>query len=205
MPDLDIGRLTFLAVMSLFNKMLETDSGGAHELFIAACVLHGKVKQARIPRRQHIETRSLTGFHLNRGLATDIQVKLGNRVLEVFQVTGKSGVEDVQGAILNLRAHDVSRVHVLVQTDNRKESWLALLGRTEDISVLDLRQFVAVQVAELTRAFRAAALRRLYEFLDRYQPDTGRVNAYVELLEKHGLVVGEKAAGKGIAPGTDPG
>lgn len=42
--------------------------------------------------------------------------------------------------------------------------------------------------AVLTRPQRAEALVRLYEYLDRYQPDTERVNELVRRLEAAALV-----------------
>ncbi len=63
-----------------------------------------------------------------------------------------------------------------------------LLGLADDVSVIDLHGFIGTVLSALTRSFRETALRRLYEFLDRYQEDIDRVNAYVELLNRRGLV-----------------
>ena len=64
----------------------------------------------------------------------------------------------------------------------------ALQELAEDVSVLDARQVVEVLAAVLTRPQRADALARLYEYLDRYQPDTDRVNLLVERLGAADLV-----------------
>jgi hypothetical protein len=57
----------------------------------------------------------------------------------------------------------------------------------EDVSVLEIRPFVAALTAELTKASRLSALNRLYELLDRLQNEVALVNAYVEGLGRHGL------------------
>ena len=54
--------------------------------------------------------------------------------------------------------------------------------------MLDALQVVEVLAAVLTRPQRAEALVRLYEYLDRYQPDTKLVNQLVELLGTANLV-----------------
>jgi hypothetical protein len=63
----------------------------------------------------------------------------------------------------------------------------ALRALREDISVLGLESFVAVLTSVLTKQYRAAALIRLYELLDRLQPDVERTNRFVQLLDAHGL------------------
>ena len=62
-----------------------------------------------------------------------------------------------------------------------------LEGQAVDVSVLNLREFALSLTSALTRAFRAGALERFYEYLDRYQPDVERVNRYVLMIESHGL------------------
>jgi hypothetical protein len=62
------------------------------------------------------------------------------------------------------------------------------LGEGEDVSVLELHSFVAVLVSVLLRQNRAIALKRLYEYLDRYLGNTGVVNAYVDSLSHARLV-----------------
>lgn len=57
----------------------------------------------------------------------------------------------------------------------------------EDVSVIDIRQFLRLLVAVMRKPARAAALRRLYQLLDRNQPNIALVNAYVKLIKQHGL------------------
>jgi hypothetical protein len=69
--------------------------------------------------------------------------------------------------------------------------WRAMLEQLargdDDISVLEIRAFVAALTAELTKASRVAALKRLYELLDRCQNEIALVNSYVERLRSHGI------------------
>ena len=62
MPELIQGALTFARITSLFCKMLDTPSAGAHEQFIIACLLHAKVEQTNVPghRTERVETKNLT-------------------------------------------------------------------------------------------------------------------------------------------------
>jgi hypothetical protein len=63
-----------------------------------------------------------------------------------------------------------------------------LKDRQDDISAIDLRAFMSVLTAELRRQYRASALQRLYELLDRYQPNVDLVNQYVDRLVRYRLV-----------------
>lgn len=62
-----------------------------------------------------------------------------------------------------------------------------LRGTTTDVTVIDVDTLLRTLVAVLKKPGREVALVRLYEHLDRKQPDTARVNAFVELLRRHSL------------------
>ncbi|MBV9124488.1 MAG: hypothetical protein JO112_14110 [Planctomycetes bacterium] len=191
MPDLVQGALSFARVMSLFQEMLDTPSAGAHEQFITACLLHAKVEQTNVPghRTERVETKRLTASDASSRAAADIQIQVGSRVLEAFEVTANPWTDKVAGARDKMRAHDLTRLHIVARVDSVREMLAFLMAQEEDISVLEIRAFVASLTAELTKAGRVSALKRLYELLDRYQTEIALVNAYVGLVRKHGLAV----------------
>jgi hypothetical protein len=126
-------------------------------------------------------------------------------VVEAFEVTANPYTDKLPGAGRTIRAHDLRALHVLAGIDKPFDEVLRdLLGLTDDVSVLELGSFIAVQVAELTKASRAEALRRLHQYLDRYQPVLARVNAYVELLSRHELTVPQAGGATGGAPPAPP-
>jgi hypothetical protein len=185
-PELDVGKLTFAAMMNLFVRMLANPSGGAHEQFIVAAVLEARAEQSE--RNQTVTTKNLTASDRSSGSAADVQIKLGPHVIEGFEVTANSWSEKLGDAAAKIRANDLSRLHIVARVDEALGDVLhVLLSRGEDLSVLELTNFVASVVAETRKVFRASALRRLYELLDRCQPEISRVNDYVELLERHRL------------------
>jgi hypothetical protein len=110
-------------------------------------------------------------------------------VEEAFEVTANQWNEKVDGAAQKMQAFDLPRLHIIAEVGDHAAMLHELAARPEDISVLELRGFFAAVTAELRKAGRAAALQRLYELLDRRQPDKELVNAYVRLLHSHGLTV----------------
>lgn len=91
-----------------------------------------------------------------------------------------------------IRDNDLSRLHIIATRPDGDRAAVSAELRVlaEDVSVLDARQMVEVLAALLTRPQRAEALARLYEYLDRYQPDTELVNLFVRELGEAGLVEG---------------
>jgi len=184
-PEIVQDRLTFAAVTGLFVQMIGTGSRGVHEQFITAALLHARVLQES--GKQTVETKNVNASDESSGTAADVQVKLGTRVIEAYEVTASLWIEKLSGAPATMRAHDLARLHILAKVDDIPRMLTELGKVTEDISAIDLRAFFSVLIAELRKQFRAAALKRLYELLDRFQADNQLVNNYVSLLEGHGL------------------
>lgn len=88
-----------------------------------------------------------------------------------------------------MRAHDLARLHIVASVVNLEEMLTEMIRQDQDISVLEIRALVQVLTAELTKASRLSALKRLYELLDRNQSEIALVNGYVELLCGHGLAL----------------
>jgi len=187
LPEIDLTRLSFAAVSELFSEMLESASSGAHEQLIVAALLHARAEQAGGDQR--VDTKHLNASDQSSGSAADIQIKTGTRVDEAYEVTANDWSEKLTSAAQAIRIHDLSRLHILATVKDLKGMIEILKQRNEDISAIDLHAFISVQVAELRRQFRAMALHRLYDLLDRYQPNVDLVNQYVERLARHHLIV----------------
>ena len=189
MPALNRSALTFAGLAGLLNGLLDTPSGGAFEQFAVAALLHTLVDNHG-EGRARVETKNLNASDRSAFVAGDVQVATGSRVLEAFEVTANDWRTKLAGASKTIRDNDLSRLHIVA---SRPEGDRAAVGEAlqelaEDVSVLDARQVVEVLSAVLTGPQRADALTRLYEYLDRYQPDTGRVNLLVERLREADLV-----------------
>jgi hypothetical protein len=189
MPALNRSALTFSRVVGLLHELLSTPSGGAFEQFSVAALLHTLVANHG-EGRARVDTKNLNASDRSAFVAGDVQLAAGSRLIEAFEVTANDWRTKVESASKTIRDNDLSRLHIIAF---RPEGDRAAVGRAlsdlaEDVSVLDARQVVEVIAAVLTRPQRADALTRLYEYLDRYQPDTGRVNFLVNCLVDAGLI-----------------
>jgi len=187
LPEIDRGKLTFGSVFGLLNHLWSTPSGGAHEQFGIAALLHALMAQnGRAEYR--VETKNLNASDRSSRTAGDVQILHGTRVVEAFEVTANNWDSKLEQARRTLREHDLGRVHivgrVLDWSDVEKQ-----LDRGGDVSALSVQAFGASMIAGLGKQFRAVALQRLYELLDRNQSNPAIVNAYVQLLEDHGLTL----------------
>ena len=189
MPALNRSALTFARCATLIRELLATPSGGAFEQFTFAALLNTLVADTA-GGSYRVETKNLNASDRSSYAAGDVQIATGNRVIEAFEVTANDWRTKLAGATKTIRDNDLSRLHILAARPegDRAEAESALAELTEDVAVLDVRQVSEVLVAILTRPQRSEALTRLYEYLDRYQPDVDRVNLYVDRLTASGLV-----------------
>lgn len=189
MPVLNRSALTFSRVVDLLHGMLDTPSGGAFEQFAVAALLNTLVANHG-EGRARVETKNLNASDRSSSAAGDIQIVTGSRVIEAFEVTANDWRTKIAGAAKVIRDNDLSKLHIVANRidGDRLAVSAALQALNEDVSVLDVRQTVEMLTAVLTRPQRAAAITRLYEYLDRYQPDTDRTNLLVERLVAADLV-----------------
>ncbi|MEM0989911.1 MAG: hypothetical protein AAGK00_13605 [Pseudomonadota bacterium] len=189
MPELNRSALTFSRTTSLLHALLATPSGGAYEQFVFAGLLHTLV-QSHSADQVRVETKSLNASDRSSFAAGDVQIATGARAIEAFEVTANSWRTKMDNASKTVRDNDLSRLHIVANRPEAERGEVAerLAQLTEDVAVLDVRQAVEVLTAVLTRPQRADALTRIYEYLDRYQPDTARVNLLVERLREADLV-----------------
>ena len=189
MPELNRSTLTFSRTTNLLLDLLAVPSGGAYEQFSFAALLHTVVAD-HAADQVRVETKSLNASDRSSFAAGDVQIATGSRVIEAFEVTANNWGTKIDGASKTVRDNDLSRLHIVAnRPEGEREAVRERLNQlAEDVAVLDVRQAVEVLTAVLTRPQRAEALVRLYEYLDRYQPDTERVNELVRRLEAAALV-----------------
>lgn len=189
MPELNRSALTFTRTTGLLLDLLDERSGGAYEQFIFAALLHTLIAN-HATDQVRVETKNLNASDRSSFAAGDVQVATGGRVIEAFEVTANGWRTKIDGASKVIRDNDLSRLQILATRPEDERAAVAerLAQLTEDVAVLDVRQAVEVLTAVLTRPQRADALVRLYEYLDRYQPDTERVNELVHHVQAAVLV-----------------
>jgi len=188
MPVLDRSALTFGLVCKLLSRLYAIPSGGAFEQFSVAALLHALVEQHG-DSKYRVDTKNLNASDRSSRLAGDIQILIGNRVVEALEVTANDWTGKLSGAAKTIKDNDLSRLTILANgvQETGEELFDRLIPLGVDLSVMDLKPFAFSVVSALTRQGRAAALQRLYEFLDRYQPKTEIVNQLIGALEELGL------------------
>lgn len=188
MPALDRAALTFAGVSGLLRALFEAGSQGAYEQFAIAALLSALIEQTG-SGEYRVETKNLNASDKSSRAAGDVQVMTGNRVVEAYEVTANDWEGKLPGAEKTVRDYDLTRIHIVASVEaGAVEGLLAKLAEEPvDVSVLSLWGFATTLTSALTRSFRAEALHRLYEYLDRYQPDIERVNEYVGMIESRGL------------------
>ena len=190
-PTLDKGKLTFANTMLVLDELYKAGSQGAYEQFSIAALLHALVDQAGISGLR-VETKNLNASDKSSSAAGEIQIfSTGAGLVEAYEVTANDWEQKLVGVAQTLKAFDLQRINIIakVGSDEAWRSTLKTLSKLpDDISVLDIRVFASSLVAALRKPGREVALRRFYEYLDRYQPDTDKTNRYVAMLIASGLV-----------------
>jgi len=190
MPSLNRGELTFYKVAKLLDELLNIPSGGAHQQFSVAAFLHALIEEFGMggPGGLRIETKRLNASDASSKTAGDIQILRGNRVEEAFEITGNDWATKIESASRALKDADLQRAHIVAAVGSSFFKEADQLGQVNiDLSVIDIAALLRTLTAVMRKPAREAALTRLHDYLDRYQPDIDRVNAYVDLLRKHGL------------------
>ncbi len=173
MPGLDVSRLTFRRVLGVIDDLLSVPSGGAHEQFVFAALLHTLAEEYGGRR---VETKTLTAADTASGTAADVQVLEGGKVAEAYEVTANSWNSKIGQAVAVLRHYDLARVHIVAPGPAPSAQEIAnailaaplpagLVAPSIDMSVLDVRQECRSLAHRLSRPGRRAALNKLWEHL----------------------------------------
>lgn len=189
MPQLSPVELTFASVSSLLDDLFAIPSGGVHEQFAVAAFLDAVIDQFDLGGvgRLGVKTKNINASDASSGTAADVQIMRGNEIVEAFEVSASHWRDKVGQAVSAARNADLPRAHVLAYSDNLEGLQEMLANTTTDISVMDVRVFVRLLAGLLKKPNRATALVRLYELIERNQPEVDRVNSYVRLLGRHAL------------------
>lgn len=196
MPALDVGRLTFRRMARVADQLLAVPSGGAHEQFLFASLLHALADEYGGRR---VETKALSASDASSGSAADVQVLDGGKVSEAYEVTANTWVSKIGQATGILRQYDLPRVHIVAPgpaptAHEIRDSVAAaplpagLIAGAIDLSVLDIQDECRSLIHRLSRPGRRTALNKLWEHLALRQPNDDLVAGYVTLLQSGGLV-----------------
>lgn len=196
MPSLDVARLTFRRAVRVADDLLSVASGGAHQQFLFASLLHALAEEHGSRR---VETKTLSAADASAGTAADVQVLDGGKVVEAYEVTANLWASKIPQAVAVLRHYDLARVHVIAPgpaptgleiTDAVAAASLpaGLVVNTIDLSVLDVRAECRSLLHRLSRPGRRTALDKLWEHLALRQPNDELVVDYVGALHEARLV-----------------
>lgn len=189
MPELAVAQLTFASVWALFTAMLEMPSGGAHEQFIVAALLHA----LHMNSTRRVKTKGINASDASSGAAGDVQVDDEGGVVEAYEISANPWRTKLPQALHVMDSKQLQRVHIIASatdcTPKALQSELESLQRKgADVSVLDVRYEVRSLVCRLRRDGRDEALRKLYEHLRDRQPNDDLVRGYVAKLAAFSLV-----------------
>lgn len=186
MPALARADLTFVNVAEFLDALLEIPSGGAYEQFAVAAFLEALLDELGV-KDLWVKTKNINAADASAGTAADVQIVRGNKIEEAFEISASDWRGKIAQALQTATTADLQRVNVLAYGDNLGGLRDALQGATADISVMDVRSLLRLMVGILRKPAREVALRRLYELLERNQPEVERVNDMVRLLRSHAL------------------
>jgi len=209
MPILDIGRLTFHRAISVADELLDQPSGGAHEQFIFASLLHAVAEQQGGGLR--VDTKNLNAADAPARTAGDVQLWLttstparalspaGGQLVDAYEVTANRWDTKIAQATTVLVQNDLRRIHIVARGPapsaadirNRVGATALPAGMSADqvdISVLDVRAECRSLLHRLHRPGRRSALEKLWEHLVIRQPNDALVPAYVTLLHAAAIV-----------------
>lgn len=189
MPELARPHLTFARVSSYLDELLSTGSGGAYEQFAVAAFLGALIDEFGLGGVSglSVRTKNINASDASAGAAGDVQVIRGNRIEEAFEISANHWSQKLTQAIGAAKSADLTRAHIVARDTGEGDLVALLSSTTADISVIELRSFLRTLCAILRKPSREDALRRLYDFTDRLQPDVQRTNRVVQLLSSHGL------------------
>lgn len=189
MPTLRPVELTFGRVTALLDDLLATPSGGAHEQFAVAAFLGALIDQFGLGGvgALNVRTKNINASDASSGTAADVQILRGGRIEEVFEVSANDWRQKIDQAVQAARKAGLPNAHILAHGGETSDLISRLAGQTVDVSVIDVGSFLRTLCAILRPPAREDALRRLYDSIDKLQPDIGLTNGFVSLLRRHAL------------------
>ena len=164
--------LTYTKALTKADNLLLTESGGHLPQFLVAALLRAFHSQWKTGL--HIVTHHPHASDTSDRVAGDVEVQRPDgRVVEAYEVTVRPDWKNRRQDLLKkMQKHGLGRYHVLcliperdgeLATPEALHNYMSPLG--QDISVVDIRAFVADQLMGLTRDMRAAAFAYLEAFI----------------------------------------
>lgn len=189
MPALRPAALSFAAVAGFLDVLLTTPSGGAFEQFSVAALLEALLDEYGLSGvgQLRVVTKKINASDASSGTAADVQIMRGNQIEQAFEVSANDWRSKVTQAVDAARNADLPRAHVIAAVEPGDRDLSALTDATVDVTLTEVRAFVHLMTAALRKPGREVALKRLYELVDRNQPDVELTNGYVRLLGDHQL------------------
>ncbi len=187
MPSLRPVELTFGRAKSFLDDLLAIPSGGAHEQFAVAAFLGALIDQFGFGGvgALSVRTKNINASDSSAGTAADVQILRGAMIEEVFEVSANDWREKIDQAVQAARKAGLPRAHVVAHGGDTEDLAALLAHTTVDVSVIDVRTFLATACAMMRPPAREDALRRLYDNIDTLQSDPRLTNGYVDLLRRH--------------------
>ena len=185
MPSLRVAALSFARVAKLLDELLEVPSGGALQQFAVASFLDALLYEFGLGGTVgglRVETKNINASDASAGTAADVQIMRGNKIEEAFEVSANNWRSKVAQAVAAASNADLSRAHIIADAEGDDSDLTDLDGIGADVTVADVRSFLRILTAALRKPSREHALKRLYELVDRNQPDPELTNGYVRLL-----------------------
>jgi hypothetical protein len=189
MPALARANLTFANVAAFLDALCKIPSGGSFEQFAVAAFLEAIIDEFGLGGvgGLGVKTKSINATDASTGATADVQIMRGNKIEEAFEVSASDWRSKIGQALDAARLADLKRVHVLAYGDDLTGLGQSQQNTTTDVTVMDVRGFLRLIAGLLKTPAREVALIRLYELIERNQPEAERVNAYVGLLRSHAL------------------
>jgi hypothetical protein len=185
MPPLRVAALTFASMAKLLDELLKAQSGGAYQQFAVASFLDALLYEFGLGGTVgglRVETKNINASDASTGSTADVQIMRGNKIEEAFEVSANNWRSKVAQAIAAASNADLSRTHIIAASDGDDTDLKDLDGASADVTVADVRSFLRILAAAVRKPAREHALNRLYELVDRNQPDPELTNRYVRLL-----------------------
>ena len=187
MPTLRVAGLTFAAVAKTLDHLLKIPSGGAYEQFAVAAFLDAALYEfasGGTVGGLRVVTKNINTSDASARTPGDVQIVRGNRIEEVFEVSANNWRSKATQAASAAANAGLSRAHIIAAVEGDDSDLTEIEGARADISVADVRTFVRLVCALLSKPAREHALTKLYEFIDTKQSNPELTNEYVRLLSR---------------------
>jgi len=201
LPELDVPAFAFPAFIELVDRLLATQSQGAFEQYLFAALLTQYMETAT-ERRLRVVTKPLFQSDASAGTAGDVDVRAGQNLEAVYEVTANNWRTKLPQAIDALVERDeITSITILAgdSLDEANQLMLELEQRALppgvqaarlDIAVLAVKEECRSLAAKLGKRDRSRSITHLYDYLVKFckaKPEL--VSDLIDALDQTGLTV----------------